>query len=134
MNKNKRELLKGLAVGSAWVTPVVSSVVLPVHAETSPPAEPSCQICEGDYSVGDRVRVISDGGKNWKPSIGSLGTVVAAFYDYNGAGVRPEPSVLVSLDQWDSLGVSENFTVCPTIADGSNTSYEFIQCAWIEAI
>ena len=35
MNKNKRDVLKGLAVGSVWATPVVSSVVLPVHAETS---------------------------------------------------------------------------------------------------
>ena len=33
--KDRRELLKGLAVGSVWATPVVSSVVLPVHAETS---------------------------------------------------------------------------------------------------
>ena len=31
----RRELLKGLAVGSAWATPVVSSVMLPVHASTS---------------------------------------------------------------------------------------------------
>ena len=35
MNKNKRDVLKGLAVGSVWATPVVSSVVLPVHASTS---------------------------------------------------------------------------------------------------
>ena len=33
--KDRRELLKGLAVGSVWATPVVSSVVLPVHAETT---------------------------------------------------------------------------------------------------
>ena len=33
--KDRRELLKGLAVGSAWATPVVSSVVLPVHAATT---------------------------------------------------------------------------------------------------
>ena len=35
MNKNKRDVLKGLAVGSVWATPVVTSVVLPVHATTS---------------------------------------------------------------------------------------------------
>ena len=40
MNKNKRDVLKGLAVGSVWATPVVSSVVLPLHAATSP--EPPC--------------------------------------------------------------------------------------------
>ena len=33
--KDRRELLKGLVVGSVWATPVVSSVVLPVHAETT---------------------------------------------------------------------------------------------------
>ena len=31
----RRELLKGLAVGSVWAAPVVSSIVLPVHAQTS---------------------------------------------------------------------------------------------------
>ena len=40
--KDRRELLKGLAVGSVWATPVVSSVVLPAHANTTtkppPPA------------------------------------------------------------------------------------------------
>ena len=35
MNKNKRDVLKGLAVGSVWATPVVSSVILPVHAATT---------------------------------------------------------------------------------------------------
>jgi len=35
MNKNKRNILKGLAIGSVWTTPVISSVILPAHAETS---------------------------------------------------------------------------------------------------
>ena len=35
MNVNKRDLLKGLAVGTAWSTPVVSTVILPAHAQTS---------------------------------------------------------------------------------------------------
>ena len=39
--KDRRDLLKGLAVSTAWATPVVSSVVLPVHAATS------CAIGEG---------------------------------------------------------------------------------------
>ena len=33
--KDRRELLKGLAVGSVWAAPVVSSVVLPVHGATT---------------------------------------------------------------------------------------------------
>jgi hypothetical protein len=33
--EDRRNLLKGLAVSTAWATPVVSSVMLPVHAETS---------------------------------------------------------------------------------------------------
>ena len=33
--KDRRNLLKGIAVGSAWSVPVVSSVVLPAHATTS---------------------------------------------------------------------------------------------------
>ncbi len=37
MNKIKREILKGLAVGApaVWAKPVVDSVVLPAHATTS---------------------------------------------------------------------------------------------------
>ncbi|MEM7561793.1 MAG: hypothetical protein AAF353_01955 [Pseudomonadota bacterium] len=33
--KDRRALLKDLAVGTAWVAPVISSVVLPVHAQTT---------------------------------------------------------------------------------------------------
>ena len=33
--KDRRDILKGLAVGPIWATPVVSSVVLPVHAGTT---------------------------------------------------------------------------------------------------
>ena len=33
MRKTKRDLLKGLAIGTAWSTPIVNSVVLPVHAD-----------------------------------------------------------------------------------------------------
>lgn len=33
--KDRRNLIRGLAVGSVWATPVVSSVVLPVHAEAT---------------------------------------------------------------------------------------------------
>jgi hypothetical protein len=55
--KDRRELLKGLAVGSAWATPVVSSVVLPVHAETS--GSSGCAGCYsyegGSYLVGSDV-------------------------------------------------------------------------------
>ena len=40
--KDRRELLKGLAVGSVWATPVVSGVVLPVHANTSGGGSASC--------------------------------------------------------------------------------------------
>ena len=35
MKKDKRDVLKGLAVGSVWSTPVVSSVILPTHAGTT---------------------------------------------------------------------------------------------------
>ena len=33
--KDRRELLKGLAVSTAWATPVVTSVMLPAHARSS---------------------------------------------------------------------------------------------------
>jgi hypothetical protein len=46
--KSRREVLKGIAVGApvVWAKPVVDSVVLPVHADTSPqtgsPCPPPC--------------------------------------------------------------------------------------------
>ena len=33
--KDRRKILKGIGVGSAWSTPVIHSVVLPAHAQTS---------------------------------------------------------------------------------------------------
>ena len=53
--KDRRELLKGLAIGSAWATPVVSSVMIPAHGATTcgeleircPSQEEWCD-CEGD--------------------------------------------------------------------------------------
>ena len=41
--KDRRDLLKRLMVGSAWAAPAVSSVVLPVHAQTT--GEPCTDIC-----------------------------------------------------------------------------------------
>ena len=35
MNQKKRNVLKGLALGTAWITPVVTSVTIPAHARTS---------------------------------------------------------------------------------------------------
>ena len=36
MMKNRRELIKGIGLGSVWSTPVIQSIVLPAHAQTSP--------------------------------------------------------------------------------------------------
>lgn len=35
--KDRRSLLKGLAISSVWSVPVVSSIVLPAHGDTSLP-------------------------------------------------------------------------------------------------
>ena len=49
MHKNKRDLLKCLAAGSAWSVPMVSSTILPAHAATS--CEGGCaQATFGDYA------------------------------------------------------------------------------------
>ena len=44
MNKNKRGLLKGLALGSAWSAPVVTAITLPPHAQSTP-----CEVAAGCY-------------------------------------------------------------------------------------
>lgn len=33
---NKRKILKGLSVSTVWASPMVASIVLPVHAQTTP--------------------------------------------------------------------------------------------------
>jgi hypothetical protein len=74
--KDRRNLLKGLAVGSVWATPVVSSVMLPAHAATT-----GCSVCftidvtmTGDYngghdyylySITDGCRLIEEFDSGW---------------------------------------------------------------------
>lgn len=41
MKKSKRDVLKGLAAGSVWSAPVVSSIVLPAHASTTMQGAPA---------------------------------------------------------------------------------------------
>ena len=45
-SRSRRALLKGVGWASVWSTPIVSSIVLPVHAQTS------AAICETDSTVG----------------------------------------------------------------------------------
>ena len=54
--KDRRELLKRLAVSTAWATPVVASVVLPVHATSSPSenTKPLCSQC-GEQLLNDGI-------------------------------------------------------------------------------
>jgi len=35
VNKSKRDVLKSVAFGSVWATPIVNSVMIPAHAQTS---------------------------------------------------------------------------------------------------
>ena len=63
----KRQTLKKLGVGIpvAWMTPVVSSVVLPVHAQTTPPVAPPQIFAIGDTGPGGGIVFqISNGGLN----------------------------------------------------------------------
>ena len=61
--KDRRELLKGLAVGSAWATPVVSSMVLPVHAETSGCSSQGITVLINARNVGEN-------GDSWGGAVG----------------------------------------------------------------
>lgn len=44
--ESRRQLLKNVTITSVWATPVVSSVILPAHAQTS------TMMCETDITVG----------------------------------------------------------------------------------
>ncbi|HSH40935.1 MAG TPA: hypothetical protein VK973_02290 [Arenicellales bacterium] len=64
--RSRRRLLKGLALTlpAAWSRPIVESVVLPAHAQTSVPgcsADPGCYV----YNIGD-----SDESFNWPGGAG----------------------------------------------------------------
>ena len=64
MNIIKRDILKGIAVGSAWSAPIVSSVTLPAHAEST--VDTGCSYCGSELSTcnqGSQV-VIADTGGN----------------------------------------------------------------------
>ena len=56
--KDRRELLKGLAVGSVWSAPVVSSVALPVHANVSDNGS-TPDICSGCINESGRAQGLS---------------------------------------------------------------------------
>ena len=75
-NKSRRKLLKSIAAGSgaviagkslpeSWGKPVADSVILPVHAETSPSPCTPCLVaalyCEGSTGTGITVDVAIDG-------------------------------------------------------------------------
>ena len=75
-NENRRKLLKSIAAGSgaviagkslpeSWSKPVVDSVILPVHAQTSPSPCTPCLVtalyCEGSGGSGITVDVAIDG-------------------------------------------------------------------------
>ena len=73
-NENRRKLLKSIAAGSgaviagkslpeSWSKPVVDSVMLPVHAQTSPctPCLVAALYCEGSTGTGITVDVAIDG-------------------------------------------------------------------------
>lgn len=76
--KNRRGLLKGLAVGSVWATPVVSSVVLPVHAATSQCSLPAGNYCL-TYEFGP---ALGSSNIDWPGGTGPH----TVSYDYNGLG------------------------------------------------
>ena len=74
MNKNKRELLKGLAIGSVWATPVVTSVVLPVHAGTSANIPPGCYRLSSESGPDTGIQSI-----DWE---GGIGTNASTTFTY----------------------------------------------------
>ena len=62
---DRRKALKAFAVGSVWTAPVVSSVVLPVHAATSlvctsDPITIDLDVSD-DFAINDRVLINFDG-------------------------------------------------------------------------
>ena len=76
MNKNKRELLKGLAMGSAWATPVVSGVILPAHGSTS---------CDGTVTA-SVILQNSSGSWDWEIRVATNGGFVSVYESDSGVG------------------------------------------------
>ena len=134
--ETRRNLIKGLAVGApvAWAKPVVDSVVLPAHAETS------CQICftitvTGTDGTGD------DGGGGFEIFDPNVGCSVIREDRYDGdAGTQEticvslpagEYGLLMTAGSADGALASISVQCCsasetlgPT--DGDSSSYDLV--------
>jgi hypothetical protein len=124
--QSRRNLLKGLAVSApaAWSSPLVTSVILPAHAQTSP-CGPSLS-CSTD----DPVRVSDDtvldgGGSTWGfNSIGLVGEPgrYEALINELQAQACPGTEVSISVEGQSGDGVASVGTGETVTADGSGAA------------
>lgn len=108
--ESRRTLLKGLALTlpAAWTTPVVQSVVLPAHAQTSPASSetsPECSASPGCY-------VVSAGSEpesfSWPGGAGPEVVDVFANADCDDSGSSSPALVVVA----DSLEAAQSQLTC----------------------
>ena len=104
MNSSKRDLLKGLAVGSAWATPVMASVLLPAHAQTTSASGCADGTTEVEWSNDVHG---CDGPTTWQQAYDNQGQYCASDWEMAGSEV-----------------VNENLTG-PGYSGDENTLYAF---------
>ena len=114
MKKDKRDVLKGLAVGSVWATPAVSSVMLPAHAALSV----CCTDRETSQSSED-IEIVFDGTV--------CSTRIFSEGDVSANAVIGFDTDIVENLLWDDIGTGTNWsrgnTDIPSQDDNSNGTY-----------
>lgn len=109
MKQTKRDILKGLAVGSVWSTPIASSAILPAHAQTTACGPVSAsETFEGDI---DRIILLVDPDES-----GCMLVAIDSTNEDFGLEREEVPNLVIELDH-DVEGVETYDISFPT---GSN--------------
>lgn len=121
--QSRRNLLKGLAVSApaAWSTPLVTSVILPAHAQTSP-CDPSLSCSTDDPSDETGVGDFDGSGSNW----GWNSIVRTPQYEALIAGLQaqacPGTDVAISIENSSGDGFATVGVGQTVPADGSGVA------------
>jgi hypothetical protein len=108
--ESRRKLLKGLALAlpAAWTTPVVESIVLPAHAQTSP----ACDAPPGCYDIPEFAQSF-----DWPGGAGPETVDVFEELGCEGDPFVTQPQIVVA----DSLEAAQNALGC----EGGLVAQEF---------
>ena len=131
-NKGRRKLLKSIAAGSgaviagkslpeSWSKPVVDSVILPVHAQTSPPTPCTPCLVAANYCVGG-------GNGSIEVAVAVDGTVTVDYsaFDSSPQTDNVDPCAGGAFSVSDTSG-NNTVTISGTIPCGNVASIDIVE-------